>query len=591
MSPLLSLVRPLFFLDGFAARPRVLFVVACGLSALFCVPQIAFAQNLDPAGHEAPVEKEHGDDVKSKDKPKATYSKDALSVEDALNVLRAIEAQRSVGLELNDDERRALLHLLRRHPDERVRAHAVSILPWLSSRAVGKATLKALTDESALVRLRAMTALLVLIRSSDEELLRAAESASAELLRDDDDQVACAAGRVYHRLAPSNARDAMLRLSDKISDARFACFAAQTRLPERDFDVEAPVRRQRPNPKKEKDKDAEEENVDDKTPNTAKNWLEGGDAVFLASFAAAGLVTGALVPATLFPAQDVLTYSRTRSQWSHEELSIGVGITGAVVGGLTLGAVAYGLKEGVGGLSSLEASAIPLAAGAGGLAGFGLARMFNQSGASLAIAVVAFETAGLTLGTSYAYLFDVTGNDLALSAASGTAGLALGGLVALALTPETASLFEDVEFLPKVHRFDFAMGSGLFVGGSLSMLTLLASPVLELPTGRVVSALAASSSLAGVGLGLTYILLPVSFEGRGQIAAGVGLLGQVIGVGLGYFLLPDSWVDDLAATQSQGLVSFSEGQFRPGMPRVIPLAPASGSSAPAVALSFVEGRF
>jgi len=519
----------------------------------------------------------------------ASWSSDA-----ALEALRSIEAQRSVGRPLTGDERKVLAQLLLQHPDANVRAQAASILPWMPANSVGKATLKALTDESPLVRLRAMTALQVLVRSADPSLRQAAESASAELLQDPDDEVACAAGRVYHRLAPEAARRAMLRMASSASDVRYACFAQQAALPARDIDVAPPkTPKRKPRVKKKKTPKPGDGVRNLPVLETDKPLFEGGDALFIASFTATGMVTGALAPATLFPARDVLTYTRSRSQWAHEELSVATGVVGSLVLGAAMGGAAYGVTQIVGPLTLTQASTLSLSTAAGAMAGMGVGRMFQLRGLPLAGSVLGFEAVGLAVGASYAALVDVSVDDVVLSGAAGVVGGTVGTLAALAAVPHSPRLFVDGP-LPSVPMFDFALGAGLAAGGVASLAAMLTAPVWDVNAGRVASAAASGATLAGAFVAVTYVALPVEMTARGQIAAGVGLVGQFIGLGAGFILLPESWAKRLSAQSAagvQGAISLHDGQLQPGLPRMVTLAPAAGQTTPAVTMSLFEGRF
>jgi hypothetical protein len=164
-------------------------------------------------------------------------------------------------------------------------------------------------------------------------------------------------------------------------------------------------------------------------------------------------------------------------------------------------------------------------------------------------------TAGVVGATALAALTPVSADDNALSlAAASLAGLA-GGLGAFAAVP--VALTE----IGGVGRTDFGFGSAFTAAGLGGLVALGVAPLVEVPAARAAAITAGGLLGAGVVGGLAFAVVPAELETGSRIAAGAGLAGQAVGMAVGAFLMPDTWLG-LGPDESDGTTAPSSATSR-----------------------------
>lgn len=455
-----------------------------------------------------------------------------------------------------------------------------------------------MADKDPTVRLQALLGMNVISRRFQERhapIQKAAVSAATELLDDDSDDVACAAATLLQSLAPAKALEETRKREESVSDVRHGCFRVVAQVPPRAIRVPSPTPPLAPNVAApgEEEPDGGLQSADD---DEAQDGIIRGDGVFIATWAGAGLLMGAIVPTAISPPRDVLTYSRNRTSHAREEPSLVSAIFAGAIGAGALGAGAWALGEFVGPLDFAAASSVTLAATAAGMASLGATFAFGLDETGLGVTMVSSGVLLMGSATALAYLIPPSAEDVAF--ASATTGLTAiaGGLTAFALVPVGSErLFEDVDGMNPVARTDFGLGVGMMAGAAGAVVGLAASPLLDVAPMR--SAVAAGGGVAGASIGLlgAFLLTPAGVDIRPRIAAGAGLAGEIAGAALAFFLVPDSWLGivdvEVGEPGASGAVVFQEGALKLGVPQVVGIAPAGAGTAPAMGASLIGGRF
>lgn len=532
-------------------------------------------------------------------KASASYPYEELSAAEASAVLHAIEGRLSVGETVDAEDRKAISTLLVRHPSPRVRAQATSVLPWLGPDVVGKALLRAMVDKDPTVRLQALLGMNVISRrflDRHAPIRKAAVSAATELLDDESDDVACAATTLLQSLAPAKALEETRKREKDVSDVRHGCFRVVAQVPPRAIRVPSPTPPLAPNVAGTGE-DQPESGLDSGSDETENDdGIIRGDGLFIASWAGAGLLMGAIVPTAISPPRDVLTYSRNRTSHAREEPSLISAAFAGAIGAGAFGAGAWALGEFVGPLDFAAASSVTLAATATGMTTLGATFAFGLDETGLGITLVSSGVLLMGSATALAYLIPPSAEDIAFATASTGLVAIAGSLTAFTLVPVGSErLFEDVDGMNPVARTDFGMGVGLMAGAAGTVLGLAASPLLDVAPMR--SAVTAGGGVAGASFGLlgAYLLTPAGVDIRPRLAAGAGLVGEIAGATLAFFLVPDSWLGivdvEVGEPGASGAVVLKDGALRLGVPQVVGIAPAGAGTAPAMGASLFGGRF
>jgi hypothetical protein len=177
--------------------------------------------------------------------------------------------------------------------------------------------------------------------------------------------------------------------------------------------------------------------------------------------------------------------------------------------------------------------------------------------------------AGLGTATTIGLLAPPDGNDLALAAGVGGNAALLGTLLAFTVVP-----VGDGVVFERILRQDFGFGVGMLTGGAATLAALAASPLLDVSAGRTLATSAGGVVGASVGVGLGFLFVPVAVERpihRERIAFGAGAVLHLLGSGLAFFLVPQSWTDVLAQADvpvGREAVVFEDGKFKLGVPAV-----------------------
>jgi hypothetical protein len=458
--------------------------------------------------------------------------------------LQRLESHLSVGHELDAAEIESLVAITR-SPSARARALAAAVLPWLEP-AVALAPLRTLTgDVDPRVRATAGQSLVAVARRLGDADRDVVVATALALLDDRDDEVGCAGAELLAALRAPAMGEAFAARADGASELRYACLVRFGGLPVRAFKL-PPL----PPPVDE----AVPDNTGAPTPTTTTDPPREPGWIFVATAAGAGLLIGGALPSAIVPARDVLLYDTDFTRLSRQDVSFATQAGAAVVGAAALGGGAWLLDETLQ-LDPDAQAAVFGGTGSGAMLGAGLGFMLDLKGGGPAWVLAGATTAGVVGATALAALTPVSADDNALSlAAASLAGLA-GGLGAFAAVP--VALTE----IGGVGRTDFGFGSAFTAAGLGGLVALGVAPLVEVPAARAAAITAGGLLGAGVVGGLAFAVVPAELETGSRIAAGAGLAGQAVGMAVGAFLMPDTWLG-LGPDESDGTTAPSSATSR-----------------------------
>lgn len=439
--------------------------------------------------------------------------------------LQRLEAHLSVGHELDAAEIETLIATTR-SPSPRARALAAAVLPWLEpTTAVGP--LRALAgDGDPRVRATAGQSLVAVARRLGDGERDVVVATALTLLDDQSDEVACAGAELFAALRPAAMGDAFDARAAAASDLRYACFVRFGGLPVRAVKLPPP-------PKAPLDEVIATPGAPSPTP--LPTTADEPGWIFIATAAGAGLLVGGALPSAIVPARDVLVYDDDFTRLSRQDISFATQAGAAVVGAAALGGGAWFLDETLQ-LSPDAQTAIFGGTGSGAMLGAGLGFMLDVKGGGPAWLLAGATSAGLVGATTLAALTPVSADDNALTLAAASLGGLAGGLGAFAAVPVALSEVGGV------GRTDFGFGTAFSAAGVAGLTALAVSPLVEVPAARAAAVSAGGFLGAGVVGGLAFAAVPADLETGSRIAAGAGLAGQAVGMGVGALLIPDAWL-------------------------------------------------
>lgn len=440
-----------------------------------------------------------------------------------VRVLSDIEATLSMGLKLTLPQRAALLSVAT-SPAPRARGLAAAVLPWLEPEVAVGPLITLSRDPDLRVRAASGQSLVALARRLDDGQKAQVVAAAFSILDDESDEVACIGAELLAALRPRGMEDAFNARSGTASDVRYSCLVRFGGLPVRA--VKLPPSPTAP---------TEPENVLDtpglrpETPTTKAISFP-----FIAAAAGAGMLIGGALPAAAIPARDILVYDDDFTRLSRQDVSFVSQAGAALLGGALLGGGAYLLDETLA-LTPSEQVAVMGGTGSGVVLGAGLAFLLDLKGGGPPLVVAAGTAVGVVSATALGAVADVTANDNVMVATAMSMGALAGGLGTFAAVPVALA---DVG---GVGRTDFGLGVAVAVAGAAGLGALAAAPIIELPGPRA-GAIAAGGALgAGIIGGIAFVVVPKDLDVGSRVAAGAGLAGQFVGMGVG-FLLPDDWL-------------------------------------------------
>jgi hypothetical protein len=497
----------------------------------------------------------------------------------ALGRLRDLEAGLSRGDPLRPAEKAEVLRWAADHPSDSVRAQALALFSWLAVDEAQPPLLNATGDPAYRVRVQAVVGLDVLSRRLGHGERGQILAAAHRLLDDPATSVACAAARVVAHLAPRRAKREFSAKPIATDPVRAACFARAVGL---DPPVAPVAEAARPQPEKKAQHGAPEK----KTVPPTRNPVHS-PALWTLAGALAGAGTAAALPALFEERRFFLDYSPSQTT-SGRELGMPWAFAAASLGGaLVGGAGGYALS-----LASAPDQAIPalmLVSGipVGALGGFGLALAAGLDSQETGLPVAG----GMALAAGAALASWPLGpgpGDVAFGLGVGT--LALSG-TALALF--TAIPVSATTVYGTVNRVDLAMGAGLMAGALGTFSGFVLGPILDAPQQVVFGILA--GGMAGMALGLlsVYTVVPIALETRPRIAAGAGLVGEIVGATLGGLVFPLLFPEGgglPVQPGANGIVALGPQGISLGTP-TIALGPTAHPEGVDLRISLVEGRF
>jgi hypothetical protein len=452
-----------------------------------------------------------------------------LAEPEILAQVRALEVRLSLGQELTPAETKSVVEGARRSPHVAVRALCAAVLAWLAPDVVADALVDATADAEPRVRAVAAQSLLSLGRRFSDEQRRQVVTTGLVLLDDPADEVACAAAELVNALSPSAATDAIRVRADAAGDVRYGCYSRIAGLPTRAVKV-PPL----PSLDENEGGDEEKPEVPAPAPAAPPQAPPDGTWLYVGTAAAAGFLSGALIPTGLVPARDVLTYTDDISRVTREEIALPTQLGAGLVAGALLGGGAYLLSTTVRPLNLDEASAVVLGTGALGLAGASSQLAFALREGPSSWTTAGALTLGLVASSGLAYGAHLDVDDEVLAASLMGIGALTTGLTVFTVVPVGLTQVGDA------LRNDFGLGMIGIGAGVIGFGGLATGAFVDVSRGRSF-ALAAGALLGGGAFtALGFVVTPES-EVKSRIACGIGLAGELIGLAAAAFV-PDAWL-------------------------------------------------
>lgn len=445
----------------------------------------------------------------------------------AMDWLRALEAQLSEGVPLDDDVTAALLDVVRHHPVASVRAAATGVLAWLPP-SVGGATLisAARDDVDGRVRAQALAGLAPLSSRAPEPLRQVLIEAISAGLRDPVTEVFCAAAEALGAADAAAAARLLPALADGGDRGRYECLRRLTPLPELPLYLPSdaanlPIAEVAP-----MDTAPLEESPLEAAPPAV-------EPTFVAVAAGFGVVAGGLLPGMFLIPRDTLLYRGDHSVRFREEVSLWVSGATGVLGAAALGGAAAAVQGMAGPVTEGEGTALLLAttAGAVALGGGGLAAGFDGTVTS-ALWLSGASTA-LLGGTALSVFAPPAREGAGTALALGSQAALLAGLLGVAAFPPS-----EAGTSAGLSQLQRPLGLASLAGGGTALAAIALGRWYPMPPQRVGWASAIATAAATGASALSWLCLPLDPATRERAAAAAGAGAQVIAAGAALLWLP-----------------------------------------------------